>query len=190
MSNLNGIFPVVANGTAISVEGKTYRFRRLGLKDLTDLLGIVNDTVAFGYARGKDKFEEVFAPVIAANQEESNLSLPQKTKTMQMIIITLFGIDVVQPRIYEWLASTLGKETKDVEGTLLYEKVSRAQLEDPGTFPLDSALDIVSGIVAHPDLESFLAKLRSQVGLAVEKVTRMLGAQTGTEQNNSPSTQD
>ena len=155
----HGIFPVCAKAQPLLIEGVTYRFRRLGLKDGFEFLGLFNDIASRGFDLGEKQFKELFHPA----KQETDSDPEYRSQVIQAAITLMLGLEITEFRIYAWLSSTLGREGIEEDGvTTKVTPVTPGQLQDPEIFPLEAAVDLLAGIASHPDLESFFLKLKSQ----------------------------
>jgi hypothetical protein len=152
MSKLTGLAPLLIEIEPFEIEGRTYKFRRLGVKDTFKLLNILKGAITWGANEAKVALHNFNLDKVLdenGNIVDSNLSY---------LLAPLMGIPEVEPQIIDFLESTLREEVVKENGEKTYAPVS---LDDYDKFPMGSELIIVANLSLHKDLESFFYTLKN-----------------------------
>lgn len=135
MDSINDFLPV------FELEGATYRFRRLGVRDVSALMRIVSTLTTEGWQHLQIR--------LGFLRELSTLDQANTEALMGMMMIA-FGVPEVEEELYKFMARILYK--CDAEGN----KTGDVTVEDftnPDIFPAFTVALSVLQLLHHPDLE-------------------------------------
>jgi hypothetical protein len=119
----------------VTINGKTYTMRRLGIPHVFKFAKILGPSVHLLVG-------------VLAKSDGSNENAQRQSGLNLMTTIINIAPDLQQP-LTEFIAGVIGVEP--------------SVLEDPDEFPLASLDELYEGLSAHPDLKSFVERLRPLV---------------------------
>lgn len=137
-ATIKGPAPFVASGEILESEGVTYQIRRLGLSDMFRLAGICSSIIA----NGTVAFAKWLQDMRAAPSEV-------------FMSIVMLGLEGGEETVLGALASMIGLPDPEQPGKFI--PISLADLQNPGLFPVSSALDLVDKLTEHPDIKAFFS---------------------------------
>lgn len=129
----------------VEIAGETYQMRRLGIKDLKDLWGIIQ--TAMGEGLSKEDIKQL-------QEDEDSI----EDVGMEVLINT---VPVMADKTAEWCAGIL-------------KGFDKADIEDPEKFPVFAPVKIINVLGnEHKDFERFFTETGKATKI-VEKVTKNL----------------
>lgn len=150
------------------LEGRQYRFRRLGSPDTFAVLGILAEVMAMGSQDGATymaMMEGMMRRLNAPREGEAAgpTDSPMTEGYIQpviMLLTPLFGIPQAQAKIYDWIASTLEvheevETAEGVEAVKLWRIVNPIEMHDADKFPMGTDLEVLERLLQHPDMGRF-----------------------------------
>ncbi len=136
----------------VEIAGETYEMRRLGIKDLKSLWGIIQ--TAMGQGLEKEKIKEM---------QEDNANVEDVG-----VDVLLEIVPIMTDKLSEWLVSTL-------------ENGDEIDVEDPNEFPVFAPLDIINTLGEdHEDFKKFFTKA-GQASKILQKMGKSLSLTSSTQ---------
>lgn len=147
MSSINEFIPVM------EVEGEFYKFRRLGIDDIAELLriGTMLTTEGFQHLQIRLNFLREIGATDSFRNPETGEYDTAKVNNLLMMVTLAFGVQEVKESFYKFVCATLRKT--DVEGKVRGEYIKMDELKDPEIFPAFSIAYLSIYLVMHPDFE-------------------------------------
>lgn len=136
----------------ILIEDNYYKFRRLGIDEVSDIIGIVCKLVTDGYDRlaMRATFIRELATSGMTVDEEGNFDPNQMQAYMGWLTMAL-GVEDIKDKFKEFIVKTLYKS--DESGSLRGDNVTHAEISNPELFPAYSVAYLALFLVLHPDFE-------------------------------------
>jgi hypothetical protein len=127
----DGAQPLLAICPVIEIEGTTYTLRRLSIPDTFRVMKMIGKIMA---GLGPN----------AVTLSAIDLEKPETIAT-KLFPLLLNGLQYAEQDLMAFLADVIG--------------VTPAELADPERFPIYAVMDIINGLVNHPDFTAFFTKL-------------------------------
>ncbi|MCB1711345.1 MAG: hypothetical protein KDH96_02335 [Candidatus Riesia sp.] len=150
------------NGGEVTIEGTTYKLRRIGMPWAFRIFNMVTDL----YTKGRENVHKLMPDLFLVKelvklegmtgeqlQEVHNFKDP-------VAAIVAMGINYIEEDFYD-----IAQYIFDVP---------RDDLMDPDKFPLSSFWDIIDALVSHPDFLSFLSRGSLKVPGILQRMTTMM----------------
>lgn len=132
-------------GIKLEVDGTTYGFRRLGVRDTSKIYTLVEEAVTWGVHNGVLKFG-TFIDVLRKGRAVDGKDTGGEAWLLALVS-PLLGVRVVEDELVDYLESVIITE----KGVAL----NKGDLSDPELFPMGALPLIISKFGQHPDLLSF-----------------------------------
>lgn len=147
-----GIKALLSEGDKLEIEGKTYLFKRLGLKETMKTVSLLQQAVALGY----------HDMAFLSNLVET-LASQNKNKIIGVATI-LCGLVDMHDKLFDLIASVMIAQDED------NRQLTLEDLYNPVLFPPYSLLELVVALFKHQDLASFFKHLLVMVDSLVPQV--------------------
>lgn len=159
-----------------SINGRTYRFRKLGSADTVSVIEIIADIMAWGSQDGATYLSHLDGlvndlssrqrkvPNAAGEVREEAFSTPMMSGYVQpifMMLTPLFGVPLAKEKIYNWVESTL--QVPDPEEDDLWVMCPPGIFRDPEIIGMGDDLELFEQLANHP-----------QIGKTAQAVARLL----------------
>lgn len=126
--------PILDEGPTITIEGHTYKIRRLGLQDVFRVVRILGNGISVLVGSGQ------FDPKTTKAKVDPGL----------VVQVLIASVQRHQEDLMELIADLLS--------------VEREKLDDPERFPMTSILDLYETLANHQDLLDFLSRVETLMG--------------------------
>lgn len=147
-----GLKELLSDGDKFEVLGKTYVFKRLGIKNTMEVVALIQRAIAIGY----------HDLAFLSNLIET-LASQNKDKAIAVATV-LCGLVDLHDDLFKLIAKVIVREEDNYQ-------LSLEDLYNPLMFPPFALLEILVALFNHQDLGSFFSHLLVMIDKLVPKVT-------------------
>jgi hypothetical protein len=137
----------------MQIEESFYKFRRLGMDDIADLVMMASQitTEGFQHLQIRLKFLRELGGAESFRDPVTGEYDTQKLNHLLMMLTLAFGVQSIKQGFYDLICNTL--RHTDEKGKEKGEYVTLEEISDPEVFPAYSLAHLVLYLVLHPDFE-------------------------------------